>query len=198
MAVLGGEVPKIEKASPVAAQEAEGLIPVLFAQFKMSAFRGADPAQTKLNIEAFVRRVGHELLSYQDNEAGRHMNVVAPVVDGMVARLSRYFLVRDARAKLNAHPEVENARETARGDLSVLFTRPLYEDRIQAIIAILPEGLRVERYRNKLMEGIWVDLSTAGMDDPKAVAEALASAYPAEIDWVQAVVKVPTFRTEVR
>ncbi len=48
------------------------------------------------------------------------------------------------------------------------------------------------------MEGIWVDLGTAGMEDPKAVAEALAFAHPAEIDWVRAAVKVPAFRAEVR
>ncbi|MBI2387202.1 MAG: hypothetical protein HYV14_14515 [Elusimicrobia bacterium] len=165
--------------------------PFMQVTLKMAPFKGADAAETRRRADRFIAELGLPVLGCQDNEAVRAATVrLPPAPEGLLDRIQ--FGLRKSRVfqALRGRPNVSEVYGISDGaSATVLFSPFVYSDEAQSLAALLPDGYRLEVYRNPAMSGLWVKLDVSKLDDPAKAARELARRYPEQVD--SAVISVP-------
>lgn len=186
-------------ASPAPAAEPEP-VPFLKLELNAAPFRGADPAATRVRVDAFAAELGRPLDSYQDNDALLAVTVKAGIeeADGTLAGIQRSLRrLRFARSLRG----LGLGETEARGNDWQIVLRPvLYPENVRARLASLSEKTEISYYENKTMTGtIWLRLSVAGLADAEGFSRRVVRAHPREVrsGAIMILVPVAEFTTRV-
>lgn len=178
-------------AEPSRAAEPEP-VPFLKLELNAAPFRGADPAATRVRVDAFVAGLGRPLDSYQDNDALLAVTVKAAIEEAGGALAAVQRSLRRLRF-FRALKGLGLGETDARGDDWQIVLRPhLYPENVRARLAALPEKSDIAYYENKAMTGtIWLQLSIGGLKDAEGFARRVAREHPREIRSAAIMIAVP-------
>ncbi|MFA6028420.1 MAG: hypothetical protein WC969_01065 [Elusimicrobiota bacterium] len=174
-------------------------VPFMFVELRMAPFQGADAAQTRTRAETFLASTGYKVLSYQDNEAVRAVEVVLPPApEDALARIKNGFGKMRLLRALRAQPAVSEVAEYEGGRLGVHFDPFVYRAQAEGLRSVLPDGAKLSFHVNPAMSGLWVHLDVSGVRDPEAAAREFARSHPDEVVASDIRVMVETLRIESR
>ena len=155
--------------------------PFINVELLSARIGGKTARETRINVETFFGKLGFKIIFYQDNDAIRAAELNPRKSTGMVDSVKLAYIKSQNLKKIKELPEVKNVSCHANDDSCVVFFSRdfLYEQRIREIFSAYPDLTLALPRKNSAMAGqVWIELSTEGMDQPKAVAAKLKKQFP--------------------
>ena len=173
--------------------------PFMAVELNMAPFQGADASQTRKRAEAFLAATGYKVLSYQDNEAVRAVDVTLPRrPEGVLENIRYGFEKMKVLRALRSQSNVSEVVEFTGGLVAAHFEPFVYRPQAEKLRAVLPAGAKLSYCLNPAMKGLWVNLDVSGFKDAGGAAREFARQHPDQVASADIRVKVEVMRAETR
>ncbi len=172
--------------------------PFLFIHLHSKPFMEISPEKTKKNIELFFKGLDMNIISYQDNNVSRAIDIKFREPKGTIDKI-RCAINRNKIVKqIKNFPEVKSMRDGNKKrplNHRIIFKKPIYPTRINELFKQFGNELQImNMYRNKNMIGsIWVDISIEDIDKPQSVAKDLLNRFQDKIFCAEVSRRIQTF-----
>ena len=175
----------------------------IFVHLHSKPFMRINPEKTKKNVEFFFKNLNMNMISYQDNNVSRAIEIKFREPKGAIDKIKAIFTRTGIIKQIKNFPEVKSMRNINKGaplKHLIIFKQPIYPKRVNELFNQFGNEFQiVNRYQNtSMLNSIWVDISIKNMDNPDAVAKDLLNRFKDKIRYAWVSKRVQVFNATVQ